>query len=88
MYQVGACFYHTGLVSKHKSLISRIFGIEILEGVSSVAKGYSNYVDSILGNKMSKAFKSFAGMKVKIRNFIIIMYISRRSSLQHFIVKY
>ena len=70
MLQVGACFYHTGLVSKHKSLISRILGLKYSQGVSSVAKGYSNYVDSILGNKMSRAFKSFAGMKVKIRNFI------------------
>ena len=37
-----------------------------MTGVSSVAKGYSNYVDSILDNKMSRAFKSIAGMKVRM----------------------
>lgn len=33
-------------------------------GVSSVAKGYSSYVDSIFDNKMSEAFKSFTAMDV------------------------
>ena len=36
-----------------------------MTGVSSVAKGYSNYVDSILDNRMSQAFKSIAGMEVR-----------------------
>ena len=34
-------------------------------GVSSVAKGYSNYVDSMLDNRMSQAFKKVASLEVK-----------------------
>ena len=30
-----------------------------------VAKGYSNYVDSILDNRMSNAFKSVASLEVR-----------------------
>ena len=34
-------------------------------GVSSVAKGYSNYVDSMVDGKMSEAFTKAAGMDVR-----------------------
>lgn len=35
-------------------------------GVSSVAKGYSKYVDSMVDKKMSEAFRSFAAMDVPL----------------------
>ena len=35
-----------------------------------MAKGYSNYVDSILDNRMSKAFKSVASLEVRGRSFL------------------
>ena len=48
-------------------MILVIILIEISPGVSSVAKGYSSYVDSIFDNKMSQAFKSFTAMDVMNR---------------------
>ena len=38
---------------------------QFVSGVSSVAKGYSNYVDSMVDGKMSEAFTKAAGMDVR-----------------------
>ena len=39
--------------------------LKLFAGVSSVAKGYSNYVDSMVDGKMSEAFTKAAGMDVR-----------------------
>ena len=38
-----------------------------------MAKGYSNYVDSILDNRMSNAFKSVASLEVREGISLIFM---------------
>ena len=45
---------------------SNYFPISMFIGVSSVAKGYSGYVDSMVDGKMSAAFKKVLTMDVSI----------------------